>query len=62
MLLLHRTLKYCMIVLIKFTHKYVDYLNVNFNKMLTMFILQQSNAHIIYIPYTSHKHQKRGQL
>ena len=36
-------------------HKYVDYFkNVNFDKMLKMFIFQQC-MHSIYIEYTSHK-------
>ena len=46
--------------IIKFTHKYVDYLDVNFNKMLKMFVFQQSYAQYLYSSHRINKLSKAG--
>ena len=39
---------YCVIVHYQLTQKYVNYLNVNCDKMLKMFIFQQTYAQCLY--------------
>ena len=39
---------------IKFTHKYVDYLNVNFNKMLKMFFILNTHLGINKLSKAEH--------